>query len=451
MAPRARGGLPCGRRFLGGVHPVSYKESTRRKPIMPLEESPKQVAIPLTMCTGGGAVPVVKPGDKVTVGQVIAKPEEGGVYVHSSVSGRVRAIEPRPHPWGGRWTPSSSTMTARTPPVPTCRAHGLVPDGPGPGAGAHLSGGHHQHGGWSQPHPPAHRPVGGPGGHPDRQRRRVRTLSDGGPPAAAGARGPGAPVGPDALPAAAGRPGGAGGGGRQAQRRGVPGAPPAPEAPLVELVTIETRYPLGMEKTAGAHHHRPGGAPGPVGRGCEVRRVQCGHRLYGSCRPFGGAARHPPGGHSERRGRSPAPEPVGAHRNPSALPAGVGGGSEGGAGHYPHRRPHDRDGPDGSGGPGGEKHQRPAVPDQAGARRRGSAGDGVRPVRALRLLLPHEPEPGLCLPGHAHGESRSACLSSIWRTAWSAAACSYICPSHIPLADLVRQARTILAEGGEQA
>ena len=29
--------------------------------------------------------------------------------------------------------------------------------------------------------------------------------------------------------------------------------------------------------------------------------------------------------------------------------------------------------------------------------------------------------------------------------------CSYICPSHIPLADLVRQARTILAEGGEQA
>ena len=91
------------RRFLGGVHPVSYKESTRRKPIMPLEEPPKQVAIPLTMCTGGGAVPVVKPGDKVTVGQVIAKPEEGGVYVHSSVSGRVRAIEPRPHPWGGRW------------------------------------------------------------------------------------------------------------------------------------------------------------------------------------------------------------------------------------------------------------------------------------------------------------------------------------------------------------
>ena len=90
-------------RFLGGVHPTSYKESTRRKPIMPLDQEPKQVVIPLTMCTGGGAVPVVKPGDRVTVGQVIAQPEGEGVYVHASVSGRVRAIEPRPHPWGGRW------------------------------------------------------------------------------------------------------------------------------------------------------------------------------------------------------------------------------------------------------------------------------------------------------------------------------------------------------------
>lgn len=89
------------RRYLGGVHPASYKESTRRKPIVPLEEVPKQVIIPLTMCSGGGAVPVVRPGDTVTAGQIIAEPEGNGVYVHSSVSGQVRAIEPRPHPWGG--------------------------------------------------------------------------------------------------------------------------------------------------------------------------------------------------------------------------------------------------------------------------------------------------------------------------------------------------------------
>lgn len=90
------------RRFLGGIHPASYKESTRRKPIVPLEEPPKQVIIPLTMCSMGGGIPVVKPGDKVTVGQVIARPTQDGVYIHASVSGRVRAIEPRPHPWGGQ-------------------------------------------------------------------------------------------------------------------------------------------------------------------------------------------------------------------------------------------------------------------------------------------------------------------------------------------------------------
>ena len=85
------------RSYLGGVHPVSYKESTRRKPIVPLETEPDQVIIPLTMCSGGGAVPVVRPGDLVTVGQVIAEPEDNGVYVHASVSGRVTAIEDCPH------------------------------------------------------------------------------------------------------------------------------------------------------------------------------------------------------------------------------------------------------------------------------------------------------------------------------------------------------------------
>ena len=89
------------RSFLGGVHPAAHKESTRRKPIVPLEVAPEQVAIPLTMCSAGGAVPAVKPGDRVTLGQVIARPEGDGVAIHASVSGRVRAIEPRPHPWGG--------------------------------------------------------------------------------------------------------------------------------------------------------------------------------------------------------------------------------------------------------------------------------------------------------------------------------------------------------------
>lgn len=52
------------RSYLGGVHPASYKESTRRKPIVPLEEAPKQVVIPLTMCSGGGAVRLSGPGTR---------------------------------------------------------------------------------------------------------------------------------------------------------------------------------------------------------------------------------------------------------------------------------------------------------------------------------------------------------------------------------------------------
>ena len=108
-------------RFLGGVRPTSHKESTRRKPIVPLEEPPKEVVIPLVMCAEGGAEPMVKKGDLVTVGQVIAKPTGDGVYVHASVSGRVKAIEPRPPPPGAasgtRW---SLKTTSRTPPIPTC-------------------------------------------------------------------------------------------------------------------------------------------------------------------------------------------------------------------------------------------------------------------------------------------------------------------------------------------
>ena len=71
------------RRFLGGIHPASYKESTRRKPIVPLEVPPKQVAIPLTMCSMGGAAPVVKPGEKVTDEIAAIRGKEKGKDIQS--------------------------------------------------------------------------------------------------------------------------------------------------------------------------------------------------------------------------------------------------------------------------------------------------------------------------------------------------------------------------------
>ena len=89
--------------FFGGVFPATRKESTRRKPLAQLSQPPREVAIPLLMCSDGPSVPVVRPGDPVSVGQVIARRGDCGVAIHASVSGRVRAIEPRPHPWGGKW------------------------------------------------------------------------------------------------------------------------------------------------------------------------------------------------------------------------------------------------------------------------------------------------------------------------------------------------------------
>ena len=87
--------------FFGGVYPATRKGSTRRKPLSRLAQAPKEVVIPLIMCSDGPATPMVRPGDPVTVGQPIARRGETGAAAHATVSGRVSAIENRPHPWGG--------------------------------------------------------------------------------------------------------------------------------------------------------------------------------------------------------------------------------------------------------------------------------------------------------------------------------------------------------------
>ena len=87
--------------FFGGVTPAPHKENTRRKPIVRPERQPEQVILPLSMCAGEPAEPVVRVGDAVTVGQPVARGVGMGTPVHASVSGRVAAIEERPHPWGG--------------------------------------------------------------------------------------------------------------------------------------------------------------------------------------------------------------------------------------------------------------------------------------------------------------------------------------------------------------
>lgn len=78
--------------FKGGIHPKEYKELSNQCPITPAFPKSKTVTIPVTM---GGAPnqPLVKPGDEVARGQIIASGEGFmNCPVHSSISGKVKKI-----------------------------------------------------------------------------------------------------------------------------------------------------------------------------------------------------------------------------------------------------------------------------------------------------------------------------------------------------------------------
>lgn len=86
--------------FPGGVHPHDFKHYSKTAPIteIPL---PDKVIIPLSQHIGAPANPVVKIGDEVKTGQVIA--EAGGfvsIPQHATISGKVTKIDTFPHPVG---------------------------------------------------------------------------------------------------------------------------------------------------------------------------------------------------------------------------------------------------------------------------------------------------------------------------------------------------------------
>ncbi len=88
------------RTFRGGIHPNSQKNATCTKEIVSLMP-PEELIYPLSQHIGAPAIPCVKVGDSVLLGQKIA--EASGVVsanLHASVSGKVRAIEKRLHPNG---------------------------------------------------------------------------------------------------------------------------------------------------------------------------------------------------------------------------------------------------------------------------------------------------------------------------------------------------------------
>ena len=86
--------------FAGGIHPDDGKRFSKDceiKPVMPKGE----MAYPLSQHIGAPAKPIVKKGDSVLMGQMIA--EAGGFVsapVYSSVSGTVKGIEQRFNPAG---------------------------------------------------------------------------------------------------------------------------------------------------------------------------------------------------------------------------------------------------------------------------------------------------------------------------------------------------------------
>lgn len=88
--------------YYGGVHPSERKEFSEHLALKRFPD-PKTVVIPLSQHAGAPANPTVQVGDNVLVGQKIG---EAAAFisspVHSSVSGKVVAIEERPHPTRGQ-------------------------------------------------------------------------------------------------------------------------------------------------------------------------------------------------------------------------------------------------------------------------------------------------------------------------------------------------------------
>ena len=111
--------------FRHGVHPHEHKGATSA---LPIERLPfvDEYVLPLSQHIGAPSKALVEAGDDVKRGQLIAKP--GGyvsVGLHAPVTGRVVAVELRPHPNGLRMPAivirtdpySSQKLAAEAPPA----------------------------------------------------------------------------------------------------------------------------------------------------------------------------------------------------------------------------------------------------------------------------------------------------------------------------------------------
>ena len=85
--------------FFGGIHPEENKFYAEEQKILEFPE-PDIVVIPMSQHIGAPCRPLVKKNDLVKVGQKIGDNQGLCVPVHASVSGKVKAVEMRPHTSG---------------------------------------------------------------------------------------------------------------------------------------------------------------------------------------------------------------------------------------------------------------------------------------------------------------------------------------------------------------
>lgn len=87
-----------------GIHPNTHKEATEKQPI----ESgglPDKVVLPVSQHIGAPGEPIVKKGETVKKGQIIAKATTSlSSNVHASISGKIASIKEETHPVMGRCT-----------------------------------------------------------------------------------------------------------------------------------------------------------------------------------------------------------------------------------------------------------------------------------------------------------------------------------------------------------
>jgi electron transport complex protein RnfC len=85
-------------RVRGGLRLNAHKERSTQHALRPASAA-ESLVVPLDQHAGAPAVPLVKAGDRVLLGQPIAEPGgEISAWLHAPASGTIAAIEPRPAP-----------------------------------------------------------------------------------------------------------------------------------------------------------------------------------------------------------------------------------------------------------------------------------------------------------------------------------------------------------------